>query len=51
MGKFVIYILGILAILFLLEWFRLVDIPYLEIPNYTGSKKELYEKSPGSLND
>jgi hypothetical protein len=51
MVKLVGYTLCILVILFLLEWFRIVDIPYLDIPNYTGSKKELFDKSQETLKD
>jgi hypothetical protein len=51
MRKFIGYTLCILVILFLLEWFRIVDIPYFDIPDYTGSKKDLIEKSQETLKD
>jgi hypothetical protein len=51
MGKYIVYIIGILVILLFLEWFRIVDIPYIDLPNYTGSKKVLYEKTPDSIGD
>ena len=51
MGKFIVYALCIVAVLFFLEWFRIVDIPYFDIPDFTGSKKSLIEKSPESLKD
>ena len=51
MRKFIGYSLCLLVILFLLEWFRIVDIPYFDIPDYTGSKKELFDKSQETLKD
>ena len=51
MVRYIGYTLCILVILFLLEWFRIVDIPYFDIPNYTGSKKELFDKSQETLKD
>ena len=51
MGKFIIYALCTVVLLFLLEWFRIVDIPYFDIPDFTGSKKVLIEKSPESLKE
>ena len=51
MGKYIVYILCLLIVLFLLEWFRIVDIPYLELPNYTDNKEALYQKSSDTLDD
>jgi hypothetical protein len=40
MGKIVIYGLVVLIALFFLEFFHVVDIPYLEIPDYVSTKME-----------
>ena len=43
MGKYIGYILLILVVLFALEWFEIFDVPFLEIPDYTSSKKEMMD--------
>jgi len=45
MGKFVIYALTIVIAAFVLEFFRIVDIPYLEIPGYLSGKTEMVHKT------
>jgi hypothetical protein len=45
MGKFVIYALTIVIAAFVLEFFRIVDIPYLEIPDYLSGKTEMVHKT------
>jgi hypothetical protein len=49
MGKYIAYALVVLIILFALEWFEIVDIPFLEIPDFTGNKEEMMEKTRDSL--
>ena len=57
MGKYVAYVIGILIVLFALEWFGIVDVPFLEIPNYLSGKEEFrilssYNgKEPGHILD
>lgn len=43
MGKYIGYILCILVILFALEYFQIVDIPYFDIPDLQA-KGEAYKK-------
>ena len=45
MGKYIGYALIVLVILFALEWFEVVDVPILEIPDLTSSKETIIEKS------
>ena len=45
MGKFVIYTLIILIAAFVLEFFRIVDIPFLEIPDYLSGKAEMIHQT------
>jgi len=45
MGKIVIYNVIVLITLFFLEFFQLIDIPYLEIPDYLSTKKERFQET------
>ncbi|MEJ2096866.1 MAG: hypothetical protein P8Y38_06945 [Deltaproteobacteria bacterium] len=49
MGKYIAYAIIILLVLFALEWFEIVDIPFLEIPDYLSSKEELINKTDNAL--
>jgi hypothetical protein len=45
MGKYIGYILCILVILFALEYFQIVDIPYFDIPDLQTKGEKIKEKS------
>jgi hypothetical protein len=45
MGKFVIYALIIVIAAFILEFFQIVDIPFLEIPDHLSGKTEIFHKT------
>jgi hypothetical protein len=49
MGKYIGYAACILVALFFLEWFQIIDIPFVDLPDFTSGKKELIEKSGDSL--
>jgi hypothetical protein len=49
MGKYIFYALAVLVILFALEWFEIVDVPFLEIPDITGQKKEIMDRSKDAM--
>lgn len=49
MGKYVAYIVCILIILFALEYFRIVDIPYLDLPDIQTTGEEYKEKSEDKM--
>ena len=49
MGKFIGYTIFIITIVFVLEWFQIVDVPYLEIPDYTSGKKAMVESRNDAL--
>ncbi len=51
MGKFIIYGLIALIALFVLEFFQIVDIPYLEIPDYVSEKKGMTQKQEASMKE
>lgn len=45
MGKFVIYALIIVIAAFVLEFFQIVDLPFLEIPDYLSGRAEMAHKT------
>ncbi|WP_319406849.1 hypothetical protein [uncultured Desulfosarcina sp.] len=49
MGKFVIYALIIVVAALILEFFQIVDIPFLEIPDYLSGKTEMIQKTNDML--
>ena len=49
MGKYIGYAIIVFIILLFLEWFEIVDIPFLEIPDFTSGKKEMIHKTMDAL--
>jgi hypothetical protein len=49
MGKIIGYTFFIIACLLALEWFQIIDVPYLEIPDYTSGKKAIVESTEDTL--
>lgn len=49
MGKYVGYAILILAVLFALEWFQIVDVPFFEIPDFMSGKKDMVDTSKDIL--
>ena len=49
MGKYLIYGVIILVALFILNWFKIVNIPLFDIPDFTESKQEMISNSQSSL--
>ena len=45
MGKYFIYDVIILVALFIFNWFGIVNIPWMDIPDFTGTKQEMKSKS------
>ena len=45
MGKYVGYAMLVFVIVFFLEFFKIVDIPYFELPDFTGSRDKLIDAS------
>lgn len=45
MGKYVVWFVIIVIALLAVEWFGIVDIPYLDLPDFTGGKQDLIHKS------
>ena len=49
MGKYVGYVILILLILFAIEYFEIVDIPYFEIPDYFSGKAGMLDKTEDAM--
>ena len=49
MGKYVISGVIIFIALLVLNWFKIINIPFLDIPDFTGDKQESIHKTEGTL--
>jgi hypothetical protein len=49
MGKYIGYILCIAVILFALEYFQIVDIPYFDLPDLQTKGEMIHEKSEENM--
>lgn len=49
MARYFGYAVCVLVALLFLEWFQIIDVPFLDIPDFTRGKKVLLEKSGDSL--
>ena len=45
MGKYFAYLIIILVALFALEWLGVIDIPYLDLPDFTAGKANMINQS------
>lgn len=50
MGKYIGYIVGILLILLALEYFQIIDIPFLDLPDIQAKGQAYKEKSEDNMN-
>lgn len=48
MGKYIIWIILIVIALLALEWFGVIDIPYLDLPDFTSGKQDLLHQTKGA---
>ncbi len=49
MGKYILYILVIVIALFILNWFKIIHIPFLDVPDITMDKQESIHKTEDTL--
>ena len=49
MGKYIAYIICIIGILFALEYFKIVDVPYLDLPDLQTKGEQIKEKSEDNM--
>ena len=50
MGKTFAYIVLIVAALFVLEWLGVIDIPYVDLPNFNSSEQNMIHKTEEVVN-
>ena len=50
MGKYVGYMILILIVLFAVEYFRIIDIPFFDIPDYFTGKEGMMDKTEDAMN-
>jgi hypothetical protein len=49
MGKYLGYAILIIGVIFVLEWFQIVDVPFLEIPDLLTGKKDMIHSTEDVL--
>jgi len=49
MGKYLGYAILIIGVIFVLEWFQIVDVPFFEIPDYISGKKDMIHSTEDVL--
>ena len=48
-GKYLGYAILIIGVIFVLEWFQIVDVPFFEIPDYMPDKKDMINSTEDAL--
>ena len=48
-GKYIGYAILIIAAIFVLEWFQIVDVPFFEIPDFMSGKKDMIDSTKDVL--
>ncbi|MFC1876492.1 hypothetical protein ACFL2E_04365 [Thermodesulfobacteriota bacterium] len=49
MGKYVGYVILILIVLFAVEYFGIIDIPFFDIPDYFTGKEGMIDKTEDAM--
>jgi len=49
MGKYIGYAILIIVVIFVLEWFQIVDVPFFEIPDFMSGKNEMIDSTKDVL--
>jgi len=49
MGKYIAYFLIFLVIIFALEYFEIVDVPYFDLPDLSTKGEMIHERSEESM--
>ena len=48
-GKYIGYAILIIVVIFVLEWFQIVDVPFFEIPDFLLGKKDMIHSTEDAL--
>jgi hypothetical protein len=49
MGKYLGYAILVIGVIFVLEWFQIVDVPFFEIPDFMSVKKDMIHSTEDVL--
>jgi hypothetical protein len=49
MGKYIGYAIVFIGVIFVLEWFQIVDVPFFEIPDFLSGKKDMIHSTEDVL--
>jgi hypothetical protein len=48
-GKYLGYVILIVVAIFVLEWFQIFDVPFIEIPDFMSGKKDMVHSTEDVL--
>ena len=48
-GKYIGYAIFIIVVIFVLEWFQIVDVPFFEIPDFLSGKTDMVHSTEDVL--
>ena len=48
-GKYIGYAILIIVVIFVLEWFQIVDVPFFEIPDFMSGKMDMVHSTEDVL--
>ena len=49
MGKYIIWLIIIVIVLLALEWFGVINIPYVDLPDFTAGKKDMMHQTKDAV--
>jgi hypothetical protein len=49
MGKYIGYAFFIIILLFVIEWLQIIDVPFIEIPDFTSGKENMINSTKETL--
>ena len=49
MGRYIVYVLIVFIALFVLNWFKIINIPFLDVPDFTQDKQESIHRTGDTL--
>ena len=48
-GKYLGYVILIIGVILVLEWLQIVDLPFIEIPDFMSGKKDMVHSTEDVL--
>jgi hypothetical protein len=50
-GKYIGFVILIIVVIVVLEWFEIVDVPFFEIPDFMSGKKDMVDSTKDVLEE